>query len=248
MDEASEKLPCKNTFDMTVRIVIAAVKERLEQGALSAIDLQEIEDALTVENNKVEAFCHSVHERCMSKYQLDLAVPPRTNAFGRVMVQPLEGLLHRQKRKLSTKQIPNYFHALSVILGRERYEHLHDEISGLMTEMIRMQGSEFQWADFYQNYTVVKIRLETLYAVAHAFTHFEKRLDWFVNVMEGKASDDSGIKGAIQFTRTQARDFLLALFDEFMVNKSQDKDLQKEILSEPQRQEIAHLVVKLQQM
>lgn len=248
MDDATEKLPCKNTFDMTVHIVIAAVKERLAQGALSADDLQEIEDALTVQNNKVEAFCHSVHERCMSKYQLDLAVPPRTNAFGRVMVQPLEGLLHRQQRKLSTKQIPNYFHALSVILGRERYEHLHDEVSALMTEMIRLQGSDFQWTDFYQNQTVIRIRLETLYAVAHAFTHFEKRLDWFVNVMEGKASDESGIKGAIQFTRTQAREFLLALFDEFIVNKTQEKDLQKELLTEPQRQEIAHLIAKVKQM
>lgn len=248
MDDATEKLPCKNTFDMTVHIVIAAVKERMAQGEITLADLQEIESALTVENHKVEAFCHSVHERCMSKYQLDLAVPPRTNAFGRVMVQPLEGLLHRQKRKLSTKQIPNYFHALSVILGRERYENLHDNVSGLMTEMIRVQGSDFQWTEFYQHDMIVKIRLETLYAIAHAFTHFEKRLDWFVNVMEGKASDESGIKGAIQFTRTQAHDFLLALFDEFIVTTSQDKKRQKDVLSEAQRQEIAHLIVKLQQM
>lgn len=112
-----EKLPCKNTFDMTVHIVISAVKERLATGAITSDDLDEIEQALTVENSQVEAFCHSVHERCMSKSKLDLLVPPRTNAYGRIMVQPLESLFDKRHRRFSERQLANYFHMLSSIIG-----------------------------------------------------------------------------------------------------------------------------------
>lgn len=248
MDKHRQSAPCKNTFDMTVHIVVAAVRERMAHGGIDEAALQEIEEALTVENDQVEAFCHSAHERCMSKYQLDLAVPPRTNAFGRVMVQPFEKLLDRQHRKMSTKQLPNYFHVLSTILGRERYEHLHDHISQLMTQEIRDHGSKFSWATFYDHPEVVKIRLETLYALAHAFSHFDTRLEWFINVMEGANHGEGGSKGALQFTHVQARDCLLALFGEFITKRDEEHVYQIEVLSEPQRQEIAHLIAKLEQM
>ncbi|NVK19086.1 MAG: hypothetical protein HWE30_10350 [Methylocystaceae bacterium] len=248
MVEQRQNAPCKNTFDMTVRIVIEAVRERMVKGELDAMSLQEIESALTVENGTVEAFCHSVHERCMSKYQLDLAVPPRTNAFGRVMVQPFENLLDRRHCKMSTKQLPNYFNVLSTVLGRERYESLHDQVSQLMRQEIRDHGGGFSWGTFYQHPEVVKIRLETLYSIAHAFSHFDARLEWFINVMEGSGNGDTRSKGALQFTHTQARDCLLALFGEFIRHKSDEKSYQQAVLSEPQRKEIAHLIAKLKQM
>lgn len=249
MGDTLDKLPCRNTFDMTVHIVIAAVKEHLAKGHLDEHMLDEIEAALTsVDNDQVEAFCHSVHERCMSTYQLDLAVPPRTNAFGRIMVQPLEKLLDRKHRRLSTKQLPNYFKMLSTILGRERYEHLHDHIAELMTNEIRDHGSHFMWGEFYHHHEVVKVRLETLYAIAHAFSHFDTRMEWFITTMEAMVTQDDGSQNTMPFTHTQARDFLLALFDEFIMKKTDENAYQKEILTDAQRQEIAHLIAKLEQM
>lgn len=244
----AEKLPCKSTFDMTVHIVIMAVKEKLAKGELTQQDLDEIEKALTIENNKVEAFCHSVHERCMSKSKLDLLVPPRTNAYGRIMVQPLERLFDRKHRRFSEKQLSNYFHMLSSILGRNTFEEYHDQIAELMRSEIRDHGSNFTWDHFYDHPTVIKCRLETLGKVAQAFEHFDQRMNWFLNVMESSIRDPEDGAGTMQFTEHQAKDFLLAMFGEFINMSPEKSDQVEEVLPEKRRQNIAHLISKLAQM
>ncbi|WP_417792784.1 hypothetical protein [Terasakiella pusilla] len=243
-----EKLPCKSTFDMTVHIVAMAIKEKLAQGPITAQDVDEIEKALTVENNKVEAFCHSVHERCMSKSKLDLLVPPRTNAYGRIMVQPLERLFDKKHRRFSEKQLSNYFHMLSSVLGRETYERYHNIISEQMRAEIRDRGSNFTWEEFYKHSLVVKSRLETLGAVAQAFEHFEKRMNWFLNIMEGSQENPEDGSGTMAFTEHQAKDFLLEMFSECIEMNQQKINLLERILSERQRTAIAHLISKLTQM
>lgn len=243
-----EKLPCKSTFDMTVHIVTTAIKEKLSHGPITAEDVDEIEKALTVENNKVEAFCHSVHERCMSKSKLDLLVPPRTNAYGRIMVQPLERLFDKKHRRFSEKQLSNYFHMLSSILGRETYEHYHEIIAEQMRSEIRDHGSNFTWEEFYNHPLVVKCRLETLGAVAQAFEHFEQRMNWFINVMEGSQQNPEDGSGTMPFTEHQAKDFLLAMFAECIDMSSKRKEHFDTILNERRRKNIAHLISHLSQM
>jgi len=243
-----EKPPCKNTFDMTVHIVISAVKEKLRHGDISPQELDEIEQALTVENQQVEAFCHSVHERCMAKSKLDLLIPPRTNAYGRIMVQPLETLFDEKNRRFSEKQLANYFHMISAIIGRETYERYHDDMADLMRDEIRVKGSDFTWEEFYDHPEVIKCRLQTLGAIAQAFDHFEQRLIWFINVMEGADPHVDEEVSTLQFTRQQARAFLLALFGECVETSSKQKERIEQVLGERQRHCIAHLIGKLYQM
>lgn len=243
-----EKPPCKNTFDMAVGIVIHAIREKIEEGRLTPDMLTEIENALTTNNNKVEAFCHSVHERCMKKSKLDLLIPPRTNAYGRVMVQPLEMLLDKKHRRFSEKQLANYFHMLSTILGREIYEGYHNTLSSLITDEIRDKGSNFSWDLFYKHETVIDIRIKTLGAIAQAFESFEKRMNWFVNVMESSVEKPNDGDGTMQFTEHQAKDFLLALFGE-CINMSDTKKQQLEhILDKKRRKGIAALIIKAEKM
>ena len=243
-----EKLPCKNTFDMTVTIVINAVRDLMHEDKLSEDNLLELEKALTIGNNKVEAFCHSIHERCMSKSKLDLMVPPRTNAYGRIMVQPLEKLLDRKHRHFSEKQLSNYFYMISTILGRETYENYHDQLSELLRSEIRDLGSNFTWDDFFNHPICVCIRLETLGRIALAFDHFEQRMNWFLNVMEGSLNKSGDGAGTMQFTEHQAHVFLMALFDECINMKPSKQDEMKQILDEKEHKAIAHLIAKLVQM
>ncbi|GGF65643.1 hypothetical protein GCM10011332_19670 [Terasakiella brassicae] len=243
-----EKLPCKNTFDMTVHIVVSAVKEKLATGEITPDDLDEIEQALTVENSQVEAFCHSVHERCMSKSKLDLLVPPRTNAYGRIMVQPLERLFDKRHRRFSERQLANYFHMLSSIIGREVYEKNHDQMSELMRSEIRDHGSNFSWDSFYNHPEVVRCRLETLGAIAQAFDHFDQRMNWFINVMEGSAHNPEDGAGTLQFTEQQAKAFLSALFTECMDMTEGERERLQQYVGERRRKNIAFLIARLTQM
>lgn len=243
-----EQLPCKNTFDMTIHIAITAVKEKLAKGSITAKDLDEIEAALTIENKKVDAFCHSIHERCMSKSKLDLTVPPRTNAYGRIMIQPLEKLMDRRHRRFSEKQIPNFFHVISSILGRENYEKWHDKMADLMRDEIRDHGSHFTWDKFYQHPGVVECRLKTLGAIAHAFQHFDQRMNWFLNIMESTPTSPEDGSGSMQFTEQQAKFFLLALFEECQGMNDQRKEFFENILPKSQRSDIVHLISKVSQM
>lgn len=241
--------PCKNTFDMTVRIVINAIREKMSHGTVTEDDLGEIEKALIVDNAHVEAFCHSVHERCMSSAKLDLLIPPRTNAYGRVMVQPLEQLIDKRKRRMSQKQLANYFHMLSSILGRETYEKNHDSLAELMRSEIRDHGSDFDWERFYNHPQVATMRLETLATIAKAFKSFEQRMIWFINIMESSFEHpENPSEGTLQFTEHQSKDFLLALFGEFINPSPEKKDFIDMALSKEQRSDVAHLVAKLQMM
>jgi len=243
-----EKLPCKNTFDMTVTIVINAVRDLMHEDKLSEDNLLELEKALTIGNNKVEAFCHSIHERCMSKSKLDLMVPPRTNAYGRIMVQPLEKLLDRKYRHFSEKQLSNYFHMLSSILGRETYENYHDQLSELLRSEIRDIGSNFTWEDFFNHPVCILIRLETLGRIALAFEHFEQRINWFLNVMESSHENADDGAGTMQFTEHQAKLFLLALFDECINMSPAKKAKLKNVLDERELKAVGHLLVNLTQL
>ncbi|WP_135079982.1 hypothetical protein [Terasakiella sp. SH-1] len=242
--------PCKNTFDMTVNIVISAAKERAQDGKVTLDELEEIRQALTIGNIQVEAFCHSIHERCEHNIQLDLLVPPRTNAYGRVMVQPLEKLFDQKQRRISNKQLASYFHMLDQILGREQYEQYHDTANELMRHEIGKNGPDFHWDDFFALEAIRKIRIETLVRIAHAFHNFEPRLDWFITIFESsfKNGQIQHDEGTLQFTRRQARDFLLALFSEF-VFPEHDKDLGPSIfLSVDEQREISKLIINLQKI
>jgi len=243
-----EKVPCKNILDMMVHIVVAAVKEKMAQGELDPVDLDEIEKALTCNNKEVEAFCHSARERCMSKAKLDLLIPPRTNAYGRVMVQPLECLFDKKERRFSEKQLSNYFHMLSSIIGRERYENYHDALAELMRNQIRAYGSKFTWEGFYSHPDVVQVRLETLGAIAQSFEHFEQRMNWFLNVMEASPHDPGHRAGTLQFTERQAKAFLLALFAECRDMNDKARDFLEQTVSRRQRKDIAHLIARLCQL
>jgi hypothetical protein len=237
-----EKLPCKSTFDMSVHIVITAIKERLAQGEINEEKLDQIEQSLTVDNESVDAFCHSVYERCVGKSKLDLMVPARTNSFGRVMVQPLEKLLDRGSRRFSEHQLANYFHMLSSTLGRETYERYHDEISALMRREIRDRGSCFTWDGFYLHPDVEKIRIKTLGVIAQTFEHFDVRINWLQKVMEASPTTPDTDHGTMQFTEKQAKAFLLALFDECINMNDNQRQKLDQYLTEDQIVSVAHLI------
>ena len=120
---------CKTVFDMSIHLAMTIVKEHIAAGDLTAEMVDEIENALTVNNQQSEAFCHSVHERCMRNERLDLMVPARTNAFGRIMVQerhlaPIQSLnktLHQNLAASHSKILTQArFHTDRVKLGRPR--------------------------------------------------------------------------------------------------------------------------------
>jgi hypothetical protein len=243
-----EKLPCKNTFDMTVHIAISAVRERLEEGPITPEILAEIEGALTQGNKQVDAFCHSVHERCMKKSKLDLITPPRTNAYGRVMVQPLERLVAGKQAGFSQKQLSNYFMVLASLLGRKVFEEKHDKIKALMEAEIRDNGSNFTWDKFYKHPLVIMHRHQTLGVIAQSFENFEKRLNWFLEMMEGTHGDPKKVSTTMPFTEHQAKAFLMALFDECRGMNEDQKELLKRHISERQVSDINKLIVKVAQM
>ena len=234
-----EQLPCKSTFDMTVHVVIEAVKERLKHGEISRHDLEEIENALTVGNRQVNAFCHSVYDKCMDKHKLDALAPPRTNAYGRIMVQPLESLFDTKQPRMSPAQLSHYFLVLEQILGRAVYETYHDEMATLMRAEMRDRGSYFTWDRFYSHPDVTYVRRHTLAIFAQTFEHFEKRLSWFLSVMEGRHTE--GVQtypSTMTFTHHQAKMFFMALFNEFIEMNPKEKDEMKKQLGERERRAI----------
>ncbi len=237
---------CRNTFDKTVNIVIAAVKEKLACGELNIDDLDGIEKALTRENQKVDAFCHSVHEHCLHKTKLDFMVPPRTNAYGRIMVQPLERLFDKKHRRFSERQLSNYFHMLVIVLGRATYERYHEEVAHLMRVEIRDHGDNFSWDEFYDHDKVVYIRLQTLAAIAHAFKNFDRRLSWLMEVMEGFHHEGDNLSATMPFTLQQAKAFLLALFGECLNLSEIGKEKLQKKLSAENFQDIVHLIVNVE--
>lgn len=105
----------------------------------------------------------------------------RTNAFGRLMLHPLDPLF--DSGRLDRALIANLFNFLHLALGEEADAHAalcRDRIAALREEL----GPSFTWDAFYDDDAIKAVYWKVLLRIAESFRRFELRRDWFIKLMQ----------------------------------------------------------------
>lgn len=105
----------------------------------------------------------------------------RTNAFGRLILRPLDPLF--EAGRLDRALIPNLFNFLHMALGEEADAHAircRDLLAALREE----KGIAFSWEAFYSDPEIKEIFWRVLLRIAESFRRFDLRRDWFIKLMQ----------------------------------------------------------------
>jgi len=104
----------------------------------------------------------------------------RTNAFGRLVIHPLDPLF--ETGELDRALIGNLFSFLHMVLGEEAQanaDRCRDILAMLRDEM----GTSFTWDAFFSDPEVRLVEWQVLLRIADLFKRFDVRKDWFIKLM-----------------------------------------------------------------
>lgn len=105
----------------------------------------------------------------------------RVNAFGRLLVRPLDRLFAEEK--LDRRLIGNYFFFVRSLFGDE-VDVMAEEAAAISEEIRSQTGGKLDWNAFYADPRAKIIFFKVVARVIRSFRVFETRRDWVTKVMQ----------------------------------------------------------------
>lgn len=105
----------------------------------------------------------------------------RVNAFGRLLVHPLDAAFADEK--LDRRLIGNYFFYVRSLFGDE-VEQMADEAANVAEDLRIGQGGALDWERYYADPRAKAIYFKVISRVIRSFRVFETRHDWVMKVMQ----------------------------------------------------------------
>jgi hypothetical protein len=107
----------------------------------------------------------------------------RVNAFGRLLVHPLDPLF--AENRLDRRLIGNFFFFVRSLFG-DQVDTMAEEAAKIADELRTAEGSggQLDWARFYADPRVKRIYFSVMSRMIRAFRSFDARRDWAMKVMQ----------------------------------------------------------------
>ncbi len=178
-------------------------KADLNGGFLRTADIKAMEQEFHVQvSDLTQSMVHSfeAYVESREKASWDSA---REFPFWRVVVKKFSYLFgeHGKGRMdtISKRMLPGFFAGLNMMIGPESVD-LYQERCRRVVDSIRQQDKDaFDWDKVYASTEITAIVFDALMAIAPHFEDFEKRQNWFIELVNGNLapidennSDDSG--------------------------------------------------------
>lgn len=126
-------------------------------------------------------FYRASYDSLMNVVEEDARRGARVNAFGRLLVHPLDPLFGEEK--LDRRLIGNFFFFVRSLFGDE-VEVMADEAASVAEEIRSSAGGNLDWASFYADPRAKQLYFRVIARVIRAFRVFETRRDWVMKVMQ----------------------------------------------------------------
>ncbi len=165
--------------NMVLDALVQAVSESFANRPLTLPDLQRIVDG-TKESPDLDHFYRAAYEQLMRQVEEEKRRNARTNAFGRLVVYPLER--HFEQGRLDRRLIGNYFFFIRSLFGEQVTEFA--ETAAEVAEELRVSEERDSWNAFYADPRIKAIYYTVAARVVRAFRVFETRRDWLMKVMQ----------------------------------------------------------------
>lgn len=121
------------------------------------------------------------YDSLMKVVEEDARRGARVNAFGRLLVHPLDPLFSEDK--LDRRLIGNFFFFVRSLFGDE-VDVMADEAANVAEEIRSRAGGNLDWAAFYADPRAKQLYFRVIARVIRAFRVFETRRDWVLKVMQ----------------------------------------------------------------
>jgi hypothetical protein len=121
------------------------------------------------------------YDSLMKVVEEDARRGARINAFGRLLVHPLDPLFSEDR--LDRRLIGNFFFFVRSLFGDE-VEAMADEAASVAEEIRVGAGGSLDWVAFYADPRAKQLYFKVVARVIRAFRVFESRRDWVMKVMQ----------------------------------------------------------------
>jgi hypothetical protein len=169
----------RKTSNMVLDALMLAVGEGYTGKPLNLADLQRIVEA-TKESPELDHFYRASFEQLQKLLEDEKVQTSRTNAFGRLVVHPLEP--HFEQGDLDRRVIGNFFFFIRSLFGDQTGEFA--ETAAQVAEELRAGEPRGNWQPFYDDPRMKAIYYTVMARVVKAFRVFETRRDWVMKVMQ----------------------------------------------------------------
>lgn len=105
----------------------------------------------------------------------------RVNAFGRLLVHPLDPLF--AENRLDRRLIGNFFFFVRSLFGDE-VEAMAEQAAEIADELRGPDGGQLDWARFYADPRAKRMYFSVMSRMIRAFRSFDARRDWAMKVMQ----------------------------------------------------------------
>ena len=121
----------------------------------------------------------------------------RKRPFERLLVKRFShifppGLSLDSPTTVSRRVIPGMFLAFEMIAGPEFMEQCQGAGRGIFRELRSARGEEFQWSDYYDDQAANDLVDDLMAVVAKSFKDFDKRLHWFLELINSHLAPPEG--------------------------------------------------------
>ncbi len=231
MDMSSPKDVSKALADTVVTALVDKLKAEAEArgGHLTSQDLE----AMQADFNRQAEALSSVFEQSFEVYvkARERAVwdQQRNYPFDRLMVKKFSKLFRDGGEigpdDLSRRMLPGFFVALGMMLGTEVVEKYQEKCRGVVEKVQASGKSVFNWDDVYADEVAETISLDAEVAIAGYFEDFDKRAEWFIELINGHLTPPEPSMGAAagwELNHAGLKNFLGALLTDLRANLDTD--------------------------
>jgi hypothetical protein len=151
-------------------------------GAVGHDELARIGDAMK-NAGEVENFYRAVFVQVVAAIAQSQNQHRRVNAFGRLIVHPLDDFF--ASAQLDRSLLHNFFFFVQALVG-EREGEWNAACAQVLEETRDKGGDDFGWDAFYSDPRAETIFWLTLVRIAQSFQRFDTRREWFFRIMQHK--------------------------------------------------------------
>ncbi len=165
---------------MANKLFDALLKGASMHGNLTQESLKQLVEAMKTSPD-YDHYYRASYDGLLKVIEEDNQRGARVNAFGRLLVHPLD--VRFAEEKLDRRLIGNYFFFVRSLFGDD-VEAMAEESAALAEEIRVASGGNLDWAAFYADPRAKVIFFKVMARVIRAFRVFESRRDWVMKVMQ----------------------------------------------------------------
>ncbi|MBX9635345.1 MAG: hypothetical protein K2X44_10230 [Magnetospirillum sp.] len=170
----------RKTTNVVLDALLQAAEQAYHNQSVGVNGLHDIVEGLKV-SGQFDEFYRRAYREMMEVVEAEKLEQKRQNAFGRLIIHPLSGLL--DDGTLDRDILPNIFSFIHLVLGddAESYgERCQDLVRTIREDLI----DDFTWDAFYHDPAAKIIQWHTLTRIATSFKRWDLRKDWFIKLMQ----------------------------------------------------------------